>query len=238
VLSLSLKGPITLPGAAALPHLRHFKLYSWGRTSVPLVPLASQLIGSGCHLTHLCLDPIAKQEVDSLEQLGVMPVLKELSLWMTFEGSLVAAEAWLLQQPQLTSLVLTGFEVGMVEQLPPQLVRLSLRGRFGLNSPACAELLQPLVNLRTLCLCPESLALQQLPNWLSRLRGLEEVVFDQRICGCEVLQQLPFLRCYTPLIRAQAPLVAAAPHLCWSRSCCQWCWPGFTCLHGCPNKIG
>jgi hypothetical protein len=230
VLTLHMDKSRTLVDAPTLPCLQHLYL-SWSSAGGNPMLLASQLIGSGRHLTYLNLGIISKQQEQGLEQLGVMPVLQGLSLTAKREAKACAPSEWLRQQPELTSLLLKGFHVGMLGQLPQQLQWLSLVGGFTYSSVGLAVSLQPLTNLRALGLNPDKQEPQPLPAWLSSLKRLQEVYFNESCTsGGEVLQQLPLLRRFTqgykpldgsmherdPWYDHQVALLSACPHLCWN----------------------
>jgi Leucine-rich repeat (LRR) protein len=220
VLELGIKHATIVGPSNGLPRLRHVNIKGEGGGDNPL-QVASRLLGSAGQLTYLSLNCITAGQVEELQQLGVLPVLQELHMRAVGGASLMAASAWLQQQPHLTALHLSKFDLAQLGVLPAQLLSLFIRAMTDtvISSPSLEESLVPLTNLRSLEIDAgryEHGPGLHLPAWLSTFQHLQEFGCDHAIPGWEVLQQLPVLRRIGTGVRPVVPLLCAAPHLCWA----------------------
>jgi hypothetical protein len=216
-------------GLTPLPLLRHLVIYA-----KHTVQVAAQLIGSAQHLTTLIMyEGQEGLQAGDLQQLGAVPKLRELVLYMKSLADLVAAGPWLQQRAHLTALCVywdSQDEVFALGHLPPHLEQLGLRGAvvgWG-GVPSCVV---QLAGLRELWLDVEGV--QQLPPWLASLQGLS-VLAAEGSClegGMEVLGQLPQIRRRHHRWMGEPrelALLCAAPHLCWPENagagCPEWRW--------------
>jgi Leucine-rich repeat (LRR) protein len=213
---------VCIPGP--LPNLRSLTVEA--ETGIPAGGL--QVLVGAEQLTHLRVEVHAEsgQENDQLAALwetGVLPQLQQLVIMCDggeYPPVLQAAAAipWLEQQPQLTSLRISGclLKALELEQLPCQLEALDFRCcKLADDDPG---VLTHLTRLHTLKLPVAG----EVPQWLEYLKRLEELhvwtrwfVDGVQLTGWEVLAQLPLLRRGKGLQEA----FPYAPHLCWSAEC-------------------
>jgi hypothetical protein len=90
--------------AVGIPSPLPFLSFLWLAGSRNQVQVISELVGSGRHLKRMELYGLPQEEVEAFGQLGVLPVLQNLSLCRCRIESLAPASTWLQQQTQLTSL--------------------------------------------------------------------------------------------------------------------------------------
>jgi hypothetical protein len=216
VLELGIEDGAAVGPTIELPRLRRMKIEGGGADDNPL-QIANRLLGSAGQLTYLSLNCITAGQVEELQQLGVLPVLKELHLGAMEGASLVAPSEWLQQHPHLTALHLSGFDVAQLGVLPAQLLSLSVKAGTVVSCAGLRDSLVPLTGLRSLAFSADKFSWHglQLPPWLSTLQHLTEIACDSATSGFEVLQQLPLLRRLRTRVEA-VPMLCAAPNLCWA----------------------
>jgi hypothetical protein len=191
------------------PRLRSLSIEGYGMVS-GLAEVASLK-----QLTYLRLGELQPDSAEAVTCLGVLPELRGLVLKNSWkdrfaeEVDWAGVLPWVQQQPQLTSLTVTGggkVEQSGTMQLPSVLEELFLSTDLPVEQ--LGMMVKPLAQLRSLTILNID-QLTQLPPWLSRLEklGLTRCPIGS---GGEVLAQLPLLRRVRPL-----RLLQHVPHLCW-----------------------